>query len=339
MHDILEGVCKYDFILILNYYIYDANLFSLNTLIFIIKSFDYGDGFVSNRPPQISEDHLKKGNLKMSASEMYIFFTLFGVMVGHLIPENDLHWSLYISLRKICDIVFCKCIFSGDIDVLRDLISEHYYIYSCTLGQALKPKHHHMIHYSNMIKMSGPLINFWCMRFEAKHKPLKTSSVISCSKKNICLTIALKHQLKMCHKFISWTAGSQNFKHGTITFIQDHFLLRRNNSFTDTVSSVKWVELNGISYKLDNIIQVGADEMPYFGKISSIYILDNNEICFEYTEFDTVAFDNHFHAYEVNLTSSVKLFTIKSFENNDVGGFLLTSNLESKNFITSKCMI
>lgn len=65
-HDLLEGVCGYDLSFILNYFIYEITLFSLQTLNAKIETFDYGTAF--NKPPTISEANLKKNNVKMTSS-------------------------------------------------------------------------------------------------------------------------------------------------------------------------------------------------------------------------------------------------------------------------------
>ncbi|KYN19735.1 hypothetical protein ALC57_07962 [Trachymyrmex cornetzi] len=47
-----------------------------------------------------------------------------------------------------------------------------------------------------------PLIHIWTMRFEAKHRPLKQSALMSNNKINLPLTIAIKHQLHMSTLFL-----------------------------------------------------------------------------------------------------------------------------------------
>lgn len=47
--------------------------------------------------------------------------------------------------------------------------------------------------------MSGPVRHFWGMRFEGKHKEFKIYSHVINSRKNICLTLARKYQLKFAN--------------------------------------------------------------------------------------------------------------------------------------------
>jgi len=51
MHDLLDGVCKYDIGLMLNQMIFSFKYFTLKTLNDRIKSFNYGTIDIRSRPP------------------------------------------------------------------------------------------------------------------------------------------------------------------------------------------------------------------------------------------------------------------------------------------------
>jgi len=177
MHDLLEGVCKYDIGLMLNRMIFSLMYFTLKTLNDRIESFNYGSIDIRSRPPLISDDSLKpNGTLKMSASEMSCFMRYLSLMIGDLIPRDLKIWQLYTILRQTADIVFSKTIKLKDINLLKVLISEHHELYMQAFNTHLKPKHHHMIYYPMVIQKSGPLSMMWSMRFEAKHKQFKDAA-------------------------------------------------------------------------------------------------------------------------------------------------------------------
>ena len=45
------------------------------------------------------------------------------------------------------------------------------------------PKMHFMVHYAEFIRLLGPMRNYWCMRFEAKHQYFKkVATSINCFK-------------------------------------------------------------------------------------------------------------------------------------------------------------
>lgn len=86
---------------------------------------------------------------------------------------------------------------------MQCLVTEHHEIYIKLFGNTLKTKHHNMLHYPRLMLRVGPLVNLWCMRFEAKHKESKIESHIITSRKNLLLTLALKHQLKLNDRLLN----------------------------------------------------------------------------------------------------------------------------------------
>lgn len=82
---------------------------------------------------------------------------------------------------------------------LKYLINKHNSDYVLFFNDNLKPKHHILTHYPLVILKSGPPRHFWCFRYEAKHKELKMYARAITSRKNICLTLAIKYQLKFVH--------------------------------------------------------------------------------------------------------------------------------------------
>ncbi|KAL1472342.1 hypothetical protein MTO96_039402 [Rhipicephalus appendiculatus] len=66
---------------------------------------------------------------------------------------------------------------------------------SCYPDAAVTPKMHYLVHYPRIIAELGPLTQFWCMRFEAKHQYFKALASRTMNFKNICKTLAQRHQL------------------------------------------------------------------------------------------------------------------------------------------------
>ena len=120
----------------------------------------------------------------MSASEMLCFVRYFGLIVGDLIPENDKHLELYKYLGQIIDIVTSPRVIRSDAKVLKKLIEEHNQLYIDICGVS-KPKFHILLHYPTILLNNGPLINFWSMRFESKHRHLKANAQSTNSSKNL----------------------------------------------------------------------------------------------------------------------------------------------------------
>lgn len=335
MHDMAEGVCKYDIGLILKEMIFSLKYFSLDTLNNRIESFDFGPLNIRSRPTLITELSIKReGCLKMSASEMLCFTKYLGLIIGDLVPETSELWHLYIVLKQILDIILCKWIRKPDIILLQSLIIEHHELYLKLFKKNLKPKHHHMVHYPFIIQNSGPLSLIWSMRFEAKHKELKETAHSITSRKNITLTLALKQQLQFAYRLIIaeknvYTINNEigpvlKLKEETLNLYSFNsiFLSTKFNFFKDKITFISWINVKGIQYSCKNNMSVVlsmCDEnnfmMPHFGLIKSIFMTDFNEPFLICKQFKTLYFDNHHQAYNVMITPDLLCCSLNSLDN------------------------
>src|SRR5580765_7257447 len=73
MHDVLEGICRYDLGKLLHYFIYVKKYFSLEYINKKIQSFDFGDNDSCNNATEIIESQIKKKFIIMSSAEMLNF--------------------------------------------------------------------------------------------------------------------------------------------------------------------------------------------------------------------------------------------------------------------------
>lgn len=199
MHDIFEGVCHYDMCHIINYFI-SSNFFSLDTLNGRKQMFNYGEIEIGNYSPQITKEHIN--NFKMTAREMMTFMYIFPMMVGDLVPEDDHIWLFLLNLLEIIDILLLNEISLGLAERLKILIKKHHRDYIRYFNDTLKPKHHFMLHYFDIILNSGPPRFFWAFRFEAKHKDFKTFARNITSRKNICVSLAKKFQFQFAYNLL-----------------------------------------------------------------------------------------------------------------------------------------
>ncbi|KAF0735689.1 Uncharacterized protein FWK35_00014105 [Aphis craccivora] len=56
------------------------------------------------------------------------------------------------------------------------LLIEHHELYLKLFKTNFKPKHQHLVHYSD--EKNGPLCHIWSMRFESKHRGSKMTAVL-----------------------------------------------------------------------------------------------------------------------------------------------------------------
>lgn len=79
-------------------------------------------------------------------------------------------------------------------------ISEHRRLLQSVFPeQKLKPKHHFLEQYPHLIRCFGPLVDFWTIRFEAKHSFFKKVVRDVNNFKDILLTLSLRHQLMLAY--------------------------------------------------------------------------------------------------------------------------------------------
>jgi len=95
-------------------------------------------------------------------------------MVGGIIPEEDGAWVVLMDLKEIVEIVLCPTFTDETIQYLQSKIRDHRQALSELFPRyRLRPKHHYIEHYPDLIKCYGPLVHRWTMRFEGKHRFLK----------------------------------------------------------------------------------------------------------------------------------------------------------------------
>eukprot|EP00102_Acyrthosiphon_pisum_P023948 XP_016661158.1 PREDICTED: uncharacterized protein LOC107884143 [Acyrthosiphon pisum] len=342
MHDVLEGVCLYDIAGILFEFIIHLKYFSLVTLNDRIKYFNYGPIDTQNKPQPITNDFLKQKKLKMSASEMLCFSRHLGVMIGDLVPNNSEIWQLYILLKKIIDIVISKSIQTECIFLLKTLITEHNQLYIKIFQTNLKPKHHHLIHYPYIMEKVGPLSHLWSMRYESKHRESKLTANSTSSRKNICYTLSVKHQLRFAYRLLSKSnILAFTLDVGKIIELSDSILedmkTKINNTSIDLDSArfVSWVNVKGTRYTIKNmIIILNVEDMPKFAKIIHIFFIIGCDIPFLIGQnFITVSHDEHLQAYEVEYCSD---FICVSF-NDIIDSSSCVLNTKSNNSTREYC--
>lgn len=314
MHDIFEGICRYEIAKLLHIFIIKEHFFSLEILNNHLRHIDCGRNFSKNVPIAISSNSLKTEYLILSASEMVFLVQHFGILLGDLVPVNHRAWEVFLTLHEIIRIVMSSTFTFATIELLETLISEHHSLYITVFAETLKPKHHFLLHCPRLIRRLGPLKYFSSFRFETKHKVFKDNAKVIMSCTNCPYTLALKHQLALCHRFLtgegfpnrlSWgptlnqrlndLADYNNFKHVLPLDIQCKHVL-------DT-----WVKINGIIYYKDVVVVIHLDDNIVFGKLCYIIIDNTDQIFFVYVELYTKGSNTHYCAFEVTETYVCKV--------------------------------
>ena len=125
-------------------------------------------------------------------------------IIAHKIEEDNPYWELLLKLLEIMDIVFSPKLTPGLIAQLAILIEDHHTHFRKTFpDHRLLPKHHFMVHYPTCLRKIGPLIHVWCMRYEAKHEYFSRVADAVRNYKNICKSLAKRHQVMQAYHFLA----------------------------------------------------------------------------------------------------------------------------------------
>lgn len=310
MHDMFEGCAKYIISFILVYYIKELKLFSLEILNDRIYGFDFGPE--NNKPCLLSMDHINAGKIRQSASEMITLIRYFGLLIGDFVPIGEPIWDLYLTMRKVVDIVLSTSLEEISCSLLETLIGEMNELYIKYSKNTLKPKFHFLTHYPLIIKKFGPVVHFWSMRYEAKHRISKISARSSFNRRNICKTLAIKHQLQLndiftkgllCHSLV--IGPSKILNCSKYILIKSEFNLSTN----EPLIRISWAELKGTRYKVNSILTKDLDDdNPQFVSVKDIFMYGSDKIIFECKLLNTVGFNEHLHAFEIEIPVSNMCF-------------------------------
>ncbi|XP_036320474.1 uncharacterized protein LOC118734989 [Rhagoletis pomonella] len=225
LHDGFEGVLKYVMAQILHYYCSELKPTSQRLSIDVVngrlKSFDYLHSNISNKPPIISEKELRSKHLSMSGAEMQNFVYIFAMIVGDLVPHDNV-WQLYLQLRKITELCLAKKFQKECGSLMRVMVEEFILMLKEIFPREnVKPKLHNWTHYGTIMEEAGPIIDLSTSKFESKHKLKKKEASATTSRVNITYTLCLKETLGLCYRFLNKRGLEPNNDFGSII---EHFV-------------------------------------------------------------------------------------------------------------------
>lgn len=335
MHDINEGVIPF---MLKNLILYclSQKILSLEEFNAKLRFYDFGYLDQSNRPSIVG---LEKKNLGQNASQMMCLFR----HIPFLLSEFQHHpkikeiWTCMTSLFEIVDTVYSEEILEEDLANLDDAVDRHLSRILFFFNLPLIPKHHMMLHYSEVIRHLGPLKHMNMFRFERKHKELKSyANRPGFCFKNICKSLAVKHQQSMSLKGHSY---KDEFSNGKTTeadkVIMDEFptILSKNIKIYLT----DWFTCNNLKYRKDLCIM---HELALF-EILQIVIIDQ-KFFFICLQLDCVEFNSFYNSIkimrnETNTRALISFESVKmktSFEKKNIDGetYIMSENLLLRTF-------
>ena len=192
-HNLFKGIVSFDLALYINHLVKVDKMFSYLDLNRQINQFKYLDR--DDKPWEVNPEGGKLGG---HAVQNWCLLRMLPVLIGDKVknPGDNEVWQLVLLLREVLDLICAPAISNGQIAYLRVLIDEYLHCRIQTFpDNPLKPKHHYVSHYPELIIQFGPRIRLLTLRFKSKRTYFKQCFRKLRNFKNPCSTLAGRHQL------------------------------------------------------------------------------------------------------------------------------------------------
>lgn len=216
-------------------------------------------------------------------------------------------WQILLDLKDIVELVVAPTHTDESIAYLECKISEHRQKYQEVFPHVkLLPKHHFVEHYPQLIRMFGPLVGLWTMRYEAKHSFFKHVVRHTHCFKNVPLSLAMKHRLMISYHLRSATFEKTQLEITNVSTVPVDVLkqdiaqtIEQNFPGTVEVHLTKCVSCKGVTYRNGMMVAHGSTSgLPDFGEILQICIVQNR-VHFMVRRFSGW-YREHFRAFELS---------------------------------------
>jgi len=330
MHILLEGVVPLEVGCVLYMLITVKKLIPLSEMNRRIVSF-FGHNWVDkkNCPPELNVLEQMGGGLSpsMKAVQCWTLLRFLPMLLGNEVDEDDEHWILILHLSHLVDLVFAPKFTESMISYLRQVICDHLHMFSSLFGDTVKlrAKHHLLVHLPTIVLKSGPLVGMCCLKYELKNCFFKRSASIMSNFKNVCKTLAYRHQCNALYAILSGSHTRDYVVPGkTIPTVLsstpycDATISAVSCESTELVAVATKVSRATVVYNVGSAVVIGENnELPVFGKIVCFISVRDSDWLIIVQSMHTCNFDAHFHAYCVQNTTPAAYMAVRFSELKD----------------------
>ena len=280
-HDLFEGIVPVEISHCLTLLI-SKKYITLDDLNSSILHFPYKGTDKTNKPHPLPQNLSGRKSIGGNAHENWCLLRLLPFLIGPKIPEHEPAWQILLDLKHIAELVVAPVHSDESIAFLESKVSDHRQRYQEVFpNNKLLPKHHYIEHYSQLIKLFGPLVGLWTMRFEAKHNFfLKIVKHSSCFK-NVPFSLAVKYQFMIGYHLSSPNIDKPVLEVSDASTVPLELLkeelaqaFKQRNPYASEINLAKNVWSKGIQYRTGMIVAHGSfGGLPEFGEIHQICIL------------------------------------------------------------------
>jgi hypothetical protein len=206
---------------------------------------------------------------------------------------------------------------------------------------------------NSILAQTGPLLSLWTMRFEGKHNYFAQLGHNIRNFKNICYSLAMRHQQYSSHQFkvndlhqglmtgtiISATLSQFNNSFDVIELLQffDGF---QDCNIDTIVYTANQIWYNGYNYRPNYVVYYDMGPVfPKLGVILDLIIISETRCLLVLGVLNVNYFDRHLYAYNVSIMhDNVHLIDVNNLVNYEAMELLQNCNLEGQ-FVISRAHI
>ncbi len=305
-HDIFEGIVPVELAHCLTLII-SKKYITLDKINKSILEFPYKYSDKTNKPHVLPQQLSSRKTIGGNAHENWSLLRLLPFLIGPQIPEHEPAWQILLDLKEIVELVVAPVHNDESIAYLESKISEHRQRYQELFPEwRLLPKHHYLEHYPQIIRLYGPLVGYWTIRFEAKHSFFKQAIRHTSCFKNVPFSLATKHQLMIGYQLTSPSLEKSELEVSSgsavpVNILKDEIaqVVRQRYPHLSEIHITKNAWSKGINYRTGMIVVHGSEGgLPEFGQIEQICVLHQKlffivkQLCGWYRD--------HYRAYELS---------------------------------------
>lgn len=232
--------------------------------------------------------------------------------IFHLYKNNSKlksAWACINSMLKIIRICYSSKISEQDIIELEENVKCHLENMKECFGIDLKPKHHFMTHYSEIIRRWGPLCHMSTLRYEMKHKSLTGTMKNSNNFRNVTKSVTERFQKKN----VIQEVYTDQIQHTKLQQFKSHYFEEYKHLLSDlngsSIYSIKNVHFDSDYYEKGLVLKHNSNylEIEYI-----LYI--NEAFYFICRKYDCVGFNDFLVSLEITPSFPVEFSLMKHSE-------------------------
>lgn len=314
-HDGPEGVFAFDLDLYIRYFI-KKEWFTLHELNSRIENFQYSKEDKNDKPCKLGS---KRKKIPGAACQVWNFLRLFPLMVHDKIKEyDDEVWHLVLLLNEITEIISAPEIHESYLPYLQAIINEYLCLRKLHFpGIKLRPKHHYLQHYPDLIRKFGPLLKVWSLRFESKHSYFKRVIRNLHNFINITKALSTKHELLMSYLRLGADFRAEVKFEGTCQFQRQIYSEQlkeavRSSCLSNFIQESNSIIIKGTTYKKGSVLILNQTSYRFQVKMGQIclFLHDDHENIYIVFEILKVKFQATLGCYEIGEVIGYECLTI-----------------------------